>query len=236
MVSINIEGQKHLKSVGEFLAKEDADVVCLMEVCRDDVLGIAGEEYPFVVFAPNDVLGNIEKSSSLKPTGVAILSKTVMIDVEKEYLGERPNKEITTTKMGLHSPVLLQAKIGEYRMRVMHFTWSKKGEPSALQMIHMVKLREYLRKSGEIVLCGDFNIPRGNTLYVSLASVLKDNIPVEVETTIDPKLHYANVKTPGRLKLVVDYIWSTPKYKVKNVRVIPGVSDHCAIICTVAKN
>ena len=58
LVSVNIEGKKHLKTVTKFLTKENADMVCLMEVREIDVLKLAGEEYPFVVFAPNDKLSN----------------------------------------------------------------------------------------------------------------------------------------------------------------------------------
>ena len=75
LVSLNIEGKKHLKEVSEFLVKSDADIVCLMEICREDVLVLAGGRYPFVVFAQNDVLGNNRDSGeSMKETGVAILS------------------------------------------------------------------------------------------------------------------------------------------------------------------
>lgn len=88
-----------------------------------------------------------------------------------------------------------------------------------------------LLKGEEIVIAGDFNIPRGNEMYQKLQTHFRDNIPTEVESTVDPILHYANKDISGTLKLVVDYIWSTPKYKVENVRVVSGVSDHCALAC-----
>lgn len=234
LVSINIEGRKHLKEVKNFLAREKADAVCLMEVCQSDVLVLAGEEYPFVVFAQNDVLGNITGSTGLDPTGVAILSKVVMIDVEKTNLGERPRNRVVLPKSGTHAPVLLIAKIGDYQIGAVHFTWTKKGEVSSEQTMHIGKLLTYLEAKGELVLCGDFNIPRGNDNYKMIAKVLKDNIPSVVESTIDPVLHYGNQEVAGKLKLVVDYIFSTPKYKVGEVEVVQGVSDHCALVCTIS--
>jgi endonuclease/exonuclease/phosphatase family metal-dependent hydrolase len=235
VVSINIEGRKHLERVTRFLEKEDAQVACLMEVCQSDVLQIAGNNYPFVVFAKNDVLGNIAQTEDLTPTGVAILSKFVMIEVEKEYFGEQPRLKIVPPKSSTHAPVLLSAQIGEYRIGVVHFTWTKGGMVSEVQRTHMERLLNYLSKQGELVLCGDFNSPRGGEMYHKLVGRLTDNIPAEIETTIDPRLHYTNQEVRGKLQLVVDYVWSTSQYEVKNVRVESGVSDHCAIVCEVDK-
>ncbi len=234
LVSINIEGRKHLKTVGDFLAQESLDVVCLMEVCQEDILKIAGNNYPFVVFAPNDVIGNIGGSQGLEPTGVAILSREVMVDVEKEYFGEKPRTQVVQPGSGTHAPVMLLATIGDMRIGAVHFTWTKKSSVSLLQMKHLDLLLKKLEKN-ELFLCGDFNIPRANEAYKKLAAHFKDNIPSEIVTTIDPIIHYANREKPGMLQTVVDYMWSTPEYRVENVRVVSGVSDHCAVVCSVEK-
>lgn len=84
-------------------------------------------------------------------------------------------------------------------------------------------------------MAGDFNIPRGNEMYRKLLSNYRDNIPPTIESTIDPILHYANKEEPGRLKTVVDYVWSTPKYLVSGVRLEPGVSDHCGVVSAVSR-
>lgn len=233
LVSINIEGSKHLDSVGRFLDSERADIVCLMEVSRDDVLQIAGDNYPFVVFAPNDVIGNIAGQKGTTPTGVAILSKTIMIDVEKEYFGEQPRKVIVDPGSGSQAPVLLSARIGSLLVGAVHFTWTKKGQVSDDQKKHVGKLLEYLQTKGELLMCGDFNIPRGKEMYMQIAAKYKDNIPAIVETTIDPDLHYANQGERGSLKTVVDYIWSTPGIKVEEVEVKEGISDHCGLVCQI---
>lgn len=102
------------------------------------------------------------------------------------------------------------------------------------QKVNVLELLE-LVKNEELVLAGDFNIPRGNKVYKQVTKLFKDNIPAEVESTIDPDLHYRNTKQAGTLKLVVDYVFSTPKYLVSDVKVTPGVSDHCAIVCVVNK-
>ena len=234
LISLNIEGKKHLKEVREFLAKSEADIACLMEVCREDVLELAGERYPFVVFAPNDVLGNHKNvDDSLVETGAAILSKKVIEESEKDYFGEKPRTFIDRSGKTSHAPVLLTAKVGGLVLGIVHFTWSINGRVSEIQHKHLKSLLSKV-KDGEMILCGDFNIPRGNELYEELAKNFKDNIPSEIETTLDPVLHYANKEEVGRLKFVVDYMWSTKGYKVSDVQVISGVSDHCALVCTIS--
>lgn len=234
LVSLNIEGKKHLKEVGEFLAKTDADIVCLMEVCKEDVLIIAQDKYPFVVFGQNDVLGNNKSSGdSMLPTGVAILSKQVIQESDKEYFGEKPRTLIDRSGKTSHAPILLSVKVGRITVATTHFTWTHDGSVSEAQRKHLALLLDKV-KDKEMILCGDFNIPRGNELYKKLCEYFKDNIPKKIKSTLDPVLHYANKEEVGRLKYVVDYLWSTKGYSASNVQVISGVSDHCALVCEVS--
>ena len=113
--------------------------------------------------------------------------------------------------MGTHAPILVLAKIGQIQIGAVHFSWTPDGSVDDRQRRHMQLLLEYLSTKGELVLCGDFNTPRGNELYEKLLTNYLDNIPTEIQTTIDPKLHRINFENLGKLKLVVDYIWSSPK-------------------------
>lgn len=235
VISINIEGKKHLAELEEFLAQENAMIVCLMEVCQEDVLKIAGETYPFVVFAKNDILGNIRGSGeSESPTGVAILSKSVIQESEKDNFGVIPRVFLDYSGQSSHAPVLLTAKIEGFWVGAVHFTWTSDGSVSDNQRKHLDLLLKKVANR-EMFLCGDFNIPRGNELYHKLNANFCDNIPREIDTTLDPILHYANRTEVGKLKFVVDYAWTTPQIKVKRVWVISGVSDHCAVVCQIAK-
>jgi len=234
VVSINIEADKHLGRVGKFLAKELADLVCLMEVRQKDVLEIAGDHYPFVVFAPSDILVSGEI------TGVAILSKYPIFETEKYHCGENISRYTKLSReMGTHAPTLLMVKIMkdemEYQMGAIHFSWTPDGHENQRQIDHLNKLLKYLEKKDEFVLCGDFNIPRGYPLYYLMKEHYLDNIPSEIATTIDPKLHRANWEIGGKLKLVVDYVWSTKSYEVKKVKIESGVSDHCGVVCEVER-
>ena len=48
----------------------------------------------------------------------------------------------------------------------------------------------------------------------------------DVKTTIDNQLH----RSDDEIMVVVDGFFSQPEYEVDQVRVVPGVSDHMAII------
>ena len=120
-------------------------------------------------------------------------------------------------------------KEGEtYTIATTHFTWADDGGVNEEQRRDLKQLLKLLRQRGELVLCGDFNAPRGREIFTILSSYLKDNVPPEVQTTLDPKLHRA-----GALPYVVDYLWSTPKYKATKVKVVSGVSDHMAIVANI---
>jgi endonuclease/exonuclease/phosphatase family metal-dependent hydrolase len=80
-----------------------------------------------------------------------------------------------------------------------------------------------------IILCGDFNAPRGREIFSRLAKRWHDNVPLHYVTSIDPKLHRA-----GPLQLMVDGVFSTTDYRVRNVVLHQGVSDHCAITADIA--
>ena len=68
-----------------------------------------------------------------------------------------------------------------------------------------------------------------------MANEYRDNIPTTVVTTIDPDLHSYNRAQHGRLAVVVDYLWTTASYRVGTVEIKSGVSDHCAVVCSVTK-
>lgn len=234
LVSVNIEGQKHLDTVREFLAKENPDVVCLQECFPETIEEMTKGQWPYKLFVPTYKVDQDDqelKYSATRKWGEAILSKLPMTDemvlrVTMETYGpdNLPGHGIDN-----HLPTVLLATIGEIRIGTTHLTWTPGASVTDRQRAHVAELLEMTRGK-ELVLCGDFNIPRGNEMYRKLTTYYLDNVPMDIETTIDPMLHYVNKRQQEKLKLVVDYAWSTPKYKVKNVRVVCGVSDHCAVV------
>ena len=226
LVSVNIEGQKHLKAVEELLRREKADVVCIMEACEND-LNFLLSEYPHREFGPNF---RLPESGA---TGVVIASQMPIGETRIFYADGSADLTIPMEGLGTHRPVCVSGRIGEFKIGAIHFTWTPNMSETEKQKQDLERLVSEFAGQ-EIILTGDFNIPRGNGAYRQLAGVYRDNIPPEIRTTIDWELHRAKREGKPRFEAMVDYLWSTPKYAVENIRVVSGVSDHCALVCTIS--
>lgn len=234
LTSLNIEGDKHLSKVLKFLKREKANVVCLQEVFENNFeifkseLDMNGEFFPTV----NVISETPWAKNTSGLIGVGILTDKSLTPRFREiyYRGERNKvKEYIWRKPNSGGRVvgwveLIKGGI-RFKIATTHFTWSDKGLATDLQRRDIKKLLRVLSGLGEFVLCGDFNAPRGDEIWSELSKRYKDNIPPEVQSTIDPKLH-----RNGALKLVVDGLFSTPEYVVRGVKVKSGVSDHQAVM------
>jgi endonuclease/exonuclease/phosphatase family metal-dependent hydrolase len=47
----------------------------------------------------------------------------------------------------------------------------------------------HLKNLDDLILCGDFNTPRGEKIFDTLATMYTDNIPLDITNTLDQKLH-----------------------------------------------
>lgn len=232
IISVNVEQDKHLTRVRGFIEKGKAEVVVMLE-CPEDTMSTFVPDYPYREFLPNFMFSNGRKM------GVAVASKYHMSEVEKFYC-DGPSGDVPMHGLGTHRPAVVGATFDGVQIYATHFTWTPDMSETEAQHRHLDYLLTRLAGK-QIVLCGDFNIPRGNEAYAKLAKRYKDNIPSEVVTTIDPLLHRANLKQEGKLSVVVDYIWTClpagrlqPKYSVSQVRVVSGVSDHCGVVCEIS--
>ena len=111
-----------------------------------------------------------------------------------------------------------------------HFTWTGDGKVDGQQRVDLERMFEILDNIPEIVLCGDFNAPRGGEIFNSLSERFTDYIPKHYTTSIDGNLHYA-----GDLKVMVDGLFSTPHYTARNTKLVCGVSDHCAVVSEILR-
>ncbi len=226
VVSVNIEGDKHLDIVADFLAREQADIVCLMEVIESSLDNVL-LDYPYRKFAANF------RDDKENVYGVAIASKKPWTWSESMFFDPTEPKELSYAGGGItHRPVMVWGEMDGFILGSVHFTWTPDGKDSDDQTRDLGKLLSKLEKK-PLLMCGDFNIPRGNENYLKLARKYKDNIPKDIQSTLDPILHYSNHEVPGKLKLIVDYVWSTPEYEVSDVRVVQSVSDHCGLVFNV---
>jgi len=232
LISVNIEGDNHIERVVNFIRNEQPDVVCFQEAFEKDMEFFAQTFQMYSTYAPSAKV-RIDSGNRLTPKGnwgIGILSKYPLDDIQKHYYAgsEHLIPDLVTNPNAVNR-VLLSAAIKKnnstYCIGTTHFTWSHDGETIPLQRDHVQKLLTLVRKYSELILCGDFNAPRGKEIFSILASQLKDNIPPEITTTIDQHLH----KVPG-LMYVVDGLFSSDVYVVTNVQVVDGISDHMAVI------
>ena len=113
----------------------------------------------------------------------------------------------------------------KFNIGTTHYAWTPDGQIDDDQRKDFVKLMEVANKYDEFLICGDFNAPRGREMFSMFTDHFKDNLPKDVVSTIDENIH----KKKG-LSLAVDSIFTTPGYKVSDVKVVDGVSDHKAIV------
>ena len=239
LISLNIEGDNHLDRVLPFLKKEQADVVCLMEVLEKDTKLFESSLQMYSHFAPMfktdwDETRERESRGELPPgtrQGVAILSKNPFVATEYIYnnLIEIPKRSHPnrTRRIVLQTTI---TKDEVYTIATTHFTWSPGGTVIEEQLRDAQQLIDHLNDTPELILCGDFNAPRPNAVYQLFTKRFHDNIPQDVRTTLDQHLH----KVSG-LQYVVDYLFTTPAYSVKEIKIVDGVSDHMALVAQIEK-
>ncbi|HLL60966.1 MAG TPA: endonuclease/exonuclease/phosphatase family protein [Candidatus Nitrosocosmicus sp.] len=239
MISLNIEGNKHIDNVKKLLIKESPDVICLQEVFEKDIATINKDlNYFTYYFAMTNY--NSVNQYNIEPRGIwgiLILCKSIPIMKQSFYYVGTPdiippfedgNPNSSNRVLGV---IRVKKNNDEFTLATTHFTWTPNGDANDQQREDLKSLFTKLDQVGECILCGDFNAPRGGEIFSMIAEKFTDNIPTHITTTIDSKFHYA-----GNLQLVVDGIFSTKSYAVKDVRIIDGISDHKAIIANIISN
>ncbi len=238
IVSLNIEGDKHLDRVLPFLQSQNFDVVCLHEVLNKDIpiiknaLGMDGKYYPSVYFGAEN-RGGITPDSMW---GILTLTNNTKAQYfSHTYVGNErlvpifDNDDFNTVNRVLAG---IEYPLADTDIRIFttHFTWTPDGKTTDEQRNDYESLSSFLNKYEDFVLCGDFNAPRGQEVWDSLAIQYTDNIPKHITTTVDQEIH----KVKG-LQLVVDGMFSTAQYSVEDTQVIDGLSDHMAVVAVVRR-
>lgn len=233
LASLNIERSRHLDRFIPFLHAFKPDTVCLQELVLRDLEAIqAGTGLAhahFVQMAVHPVDG--------QAFGVGILAREPFLDADAiVYAGRGDGTQMfdrTTdeSKFATCRYVVARARLGGAAQGITvattHFPWTPDGEPRPFQVDAAQELIRLL--DGPAVLTGDFNAPRGGPVFAALAEVWRDCIPGEVVTSIDPELHRA-----GPLQLMVDGLFVTRDYRVDDVRLHTGLSDHQGITAEIA--
>lgn len=231
ILSLNIEGDKHLPQVIKLVKQEKPDVVCLQEVFEEDFHLFHRQFNMQGIFMPTvwiDSAG-LPGFGKTGPFGIALFSR-LSGEFGGNYYFKRRSSGLPQyhgkPNAGNRGLVWQKIKNGP-TVAATHFTWSKNGRTTQKQRSELKMLIKLLvDKVKPDVLCGDFNAPRGQEIWSAISKRLVDNISPETKTTLDSNLHYSR-----GVKLVVDGFFTKPngKLTVKALRLINGVSDHLAI-------
>lgn len=231
VVSLNIEGDKHLPAVEKLIEREQPDVVCLQEVFETDFnhltkkFGFRGKLTPTVWidepgspgFRQRGVFGNVILSHLPSQFGNDYYYKKREPNLPN-YQGY-PNAG--------HRALVWHTTNTGLTIATTHFTWSKGGKVTQRQRHELRSLLRLLDKVKPDILCGDFNTAQGGEIWKQLTNRFSDNIPAGAATTLDDKLHYSS----GRVKIVVDGFFTRRdnRVKVESIRLVDGISDHLAL-------
>lgn len=230
IITLNIEGRRHLERVIPFLKKEKPDVICLQEVFKKDVnlfkkkLNIKGKFFPMSDRSKE----NKHYNQFFGIWGVCILTNLKNTGFKNFYYVGKGNipkftDNFSDDRVLGYVNVIKNNKY--YNIGTTHFYFTPDGQADQGQRKATKKLLDYLKKYDDFILLGDFNAPRGREIYSEFNKHFKDNLSKKIKSTIDTKYH--KVKT---LKLVVDTIFSKGDYKFKKVYLKDNLSDHKAII------
>ncbi len=246
LVSVNVEHDKHHDRIIAFLRDRKPHIACFQEFPAHWVPEFARMFGMHAHFQPT--VRGVPRSThdERNPDGLDGLCILSAFPFEKQgliyYVDKGTDLPVWKGQPNTALRALLHATVKGpdkqlYRIGTLHHTWTVEGWVTDLQKMETVALLDALvYYFDDIVFMGDFNAPRilkdgqpGET-FASIARRYNDNIPVSVTTTIDAKLHKG-----GDLQLVVDGLFSTPHYNVRDVEVVSGVSDHCAIMAKVSR-
>lgn len=225
LLSLNIEQDKHWPTIEALFSQWGPDIICLQEIFIEDFWRLRqqydwqGEYVPRLKYRAN---GRID--------GIAIFSRypyerATILDYDLGH-GEIPALAHVHSSRPRSVALILDLTVDDQRLSVVttHFTWSNLGRVTAEQLANMQLLLKRLESYPRLILAGDFNSPRGDSVYALLEAKYRSHIPAAITSTIDGELHRA-----GPLPYVVDGLFTTDNIEVESVQLLSGVSDHLAI-------
>lgn len=238
LISLNIERDKHLELATPYLAESGADVVCLQELLESDIPKFTEALGAPCLFVPSTLY---PAQNGLVAQGTGIFTRLPVVGREvRRYAGnegelgefvEAYDPKSNAQRQSNSISLVRVAKDGEeFSIATTHFPWTPDGQADDLQRAAVLNMLRVIEELGEMVLCGDFNAPRGGEIFSAIAEKLKDNVPEKYTSSLDGTIHRA-----GQLPYMVDGLFSTPGYSITDVEMVNGVSDHCALTSIISK-
>lgn len=236
LISLNIEGSKHLNLVLPFLQLEAPDVFCLQELVETDIPLFENELGSKCTYTP---MFCRTKDNQNQTVGIGVFTHLPVVEAKSSYyIDHRHPPQIfdftsqetkfKTASFGL-AGVTIKLDGKDCTLFSTHFPVTDNAETTDFLREALARLLSTLEGRDPFVLCGDFNAPRGREIFSVLAEKYTDNVPARYVTSIDGTIHRA-----GPLPYMVDGLFSTKDMRVENVEMRCGVSDHCALISEVS--
>ena len=168
LASINIERSKHLSKVVTFLRAQAPDVVCLQELVADDIAPLCRQlGYTHHLYVP---MCSYPESRGPCSKGIGILSRHAFRSTEAICYGGRGSgsdvldrtSEESRFDTNRYSVALASIGLGDatFTIGTTHFPWTDNARTAEFQRTSCDTLLRVL-KDRSLVLCGDFNAPRG---------------------------------------------------------------------------
>jgi endonuclease/exonuclease/phosphatase family metal-dependent hydrolase len=224
---LNIEQYKHLDvRVIPALRDADLDVICLQEVPQDKVGHLESALGATSFFLPTTI--RTDPDSGIEHVfGLAILVRcATVLNCDPRVYHEASPEDIPFSADRALLVATVEKDDVSYLIGNTHLTWTYHGEATNQQLEDLDALFGVIddHVGDEIIICGDFNAPRGRMTWEMLASRYRDNIPASVTTTLDQTLHRS-----APIFYVVDGMFTSRHYVASDVELQDGVSDHMLI-------
>lgn len=241
LISVNIEGLRHLDKIRALITREQPDVLCLQEAPKHFSHYLADKGY-YVSLLPRKL-----KTQSGTPFVDCLMIATTTPHTSDHHYYFNETKELTHEKkfpngrISSREGILVISLIEtEFTVATTHFTWTSDGAvPSSSQKEDMARLLQFATSLSPHILCGDFNIPRlHNPLYHELTKHYSDVIPQKYTSSMDRDFHHLGKKPDKQImfnEFMVDYLFTQPPYTATDVHLAFGVSDHAAVIANISK-
>ncbi|MEZ4104303.1 MAG: hypothetical protein R3B60_03375 [Candidatus Paceibacterota bacterium] len=246
LISLNIELDKHYSRIIDLLDRENPDVIALQEVPKEFLNQIEDLGYKATFTTRKQILDGKGKSFE---EGLVLASKFPCETVVRSYFEVSHKTHLSSvpaTKRGVdtlekYSYIMAKIKVGGeiFNIVTTHLIVTPDGLTNELQTKVVTELLQVIKNEESHMICGDFNMPRGyNGLYELFTKKYADQIPLKYKSSLDKNLHRCGnmqLEQPIFDEYMVDYLFTQPPYRARNVRLEFGVSDHAAVIAEIYK-
>ncbi|MFT4307947.1 MAG: endonuclease/exonuclease/phosphatase family protein [Candidatus Woesearchaeota archaeon] len=220
IVSVNIEGSRHLDRVSELLDELDPDVVCMMELFERD-RSILTERFEHTLFATGVL--QAQDDHPIGGVGLGFASKEPFEPFSFKYSGPDAPGEYVKFDESVQQHWLIGGVVRGVAIATTHMMVTRDATIVAQQFVDCERIIRFLERYERVVFCGDLNTHRGGIIFERFASAFTDTIPAEVTTTLDQTLHRS-----APIHLVVDGAFTRGIEARTTLRF--GVSDHAALV------